>query len=164
MESYIIKELLPLVSSAFPVIPDKQGICGHSMGGHGALTLALKYSDLFKSISAFSPIVAPSKVAWGQKAFRGYLGDNTEEWKRHDACELMKIASDRSSFSEILIDQGDTDDFLEDQLKPTLFQEACAIVNQKLCLNMRKGYDHSYFFIQSFIADHINHHALLLDR
>ncbi len=162
MESYITDELNTLICQKFPVIADRQGILGHSMGGHGALTLALKYPDKFKSISAFSPIVAPSQVPWGQKAFTGYLGQDESEWQNHDACTLMTKAASRSDQPQILIDQGMADDFLEKQLKPHLFMQACAQAEQKLNLRMHDGYDHSYYFIQSFIKDHIQHHADIL--
>lgn len=162
MESYIVEELNNLVCNNFPIIKDKQGLAGHSMGGHGALTLGLKYPDMFKSISAFSPVVAPSQVPWGQKAFKGYIGDNQTEWLKHDACALMNEAKNRANYPEILIDQGGGDDFLEDQLKPQLFAAACKNSGQKLKLNIHGGYDHSYYFIQSFIADHIKHHMNIL--
>ena len=132
------------------------------MGGHGALTLGLKYPDLFQSISAFAPIVAPSQVPWGQKAFQGYLGHDESEWEKHDACALIRSAGNRSAYPEILIDQGEDDDFLEEQLKPHLFEDACANAHQKLKLQVHTGYDHSYYFIQSFIEDHITHHANIL--
>jgi len=159
MEDYIVKELNALICTKFPLLKNAQGISGHSMGGHGALTLGLKYPDVFKSISAFSPIVAPSQVPWGQKAFKGYLGDDVSEWQNHDACALIEKSGSRKSYSDILIDQGLADNFLEEQLKPHLFEEACDKVGQKLTLRISDGYDHSYYFIQSFIEDHIKHHA-----
>jgi len=162
MESYIIKELNQRICSEFPVLDERQGICGHSMGGHGALSLGLKYPDLFKSISAFSPIVAPSQVPWGQKAFAGYLGDDKAEWLKHDACALMKGFGKRGDYPEILIDQGAADNFFEEQLKPDLFAEACGAAGQGLNLRLHEGYDHSYYFIQSFIEDHIKHHKHIL--
>lgn len=163
MESYITRELQDLICSEFPVLKEKQGVLGHSMGGHGALTLGLKYPDLYQSISAFSPIVAPAEVPWGQKAFSGYLGDdNREAWFKHDACTLMTAFGERKHYPEILIDQGTADQFLDEQLKPDLFVEACDAAGQKLNLRMQKGYDHSYYFIQSFIGDHIKHHADIL--
>ena len=161
MESYIADELYALVHEHFPVT-GYHGISGHSMGGHGALTLHLKYPEKYTSCSAFSPIVAPSSVPWGQKAFAGYLGDDCDEWKKHDACVLMRNAAVRETKPEILIDQGGADQFLQDQLKPELFTEACAAVGQKLNLRLQDGYDHSYYFIQTFIADHIAHHARIL--
>lgn len=162
MEDYIAKELNALVCQEFPVLADKQGITGHSMGGHGALTLGLKYPDIFKSISAFAPIVAPSQVPWGEKVFARYLGDNKEEWRKHDACALMSASVNRSDFPEILIDQGGGDNFLEEQLKPHLFAQSCDAAGQKLSLRIHDGYDHSYYFIQSYIEDHIRHHANIL--
>ncbi len=162
MESYLIDELNPLICHEFPLLPEKQGVFGHSMGGHGALTLGLKYPKLFKSISAFSPIVAASQVPWGKKAFQHYLGDYEDEWKKHDACALLLTAKNRLAYPNILIDQGDRDDFLETQLKPQLFSIACHQVGQPLTLRMHRGYDHSYYFIQSYIDDHIQHHARIL--
>ena len=162
MEDYIVSELNRLCIDHFPVLADRQGLMGHSMGGHGALTLGLKYPSLFKSLSAFAPIVAPAQVPWGRKAFSGYLGSDEAEWQKHDACALMQAAGDRSGFPEILIDQGGSDNFLSDQLKPELFEQACAQAGQKLSLHLRAGYDHSYYFIQSFIQDHLAHHAKIL--
>jgi len=162
MESYITGELNALLCEEFPVLQNSQGIFGHSMGGHGALTLGLKYPGLFQSISAFSPIVAPSQVPWGHKAFHGYLGDDKAQWDNHDACALMEKAGDRASNPDILIDQGQGDDFLEEQLKPHLFKDACDHAGQILTLRLHAGYDHSYYFIQSFIEDHIAHHARIL--
>ncbi len=163
MESYIAQELNNLVCTHFPLLQDRQGISGHSMGGHGALTLALKYPQHYKSVSAFSPIVAPSQVPWGQKAFSNYLGDDHSQWQEHDASALMLSAENRGQFSEILIDQGLGDQFLEEQLKPHIFVESCAKANQKLNLREHAGYDHSYYFIQSFMTDHIQHHAKILN-
>ena len=162
MERYIAEELSALIRENFPVVSDKQGITGHSMGGHGALTLGLKYPDLYQSISAFAPIVAPSQVPWGEKAFAGYLGDDRAAWAQHDACVLISQAGDRSDAPVILIDQGEGDNFLAEQLKPHLFAQACEAAQQKLTLRLHSGYDHSYYFIQSFIADHIAHHAKIL--
>ena len=164
MEDYIACELNALACKEFPLLADKQGIFGHSMGGHGALALHLKYPDLFKTVSAFSPIVAPCVVPWGQKAFKGYLGDDSAEWENHDACKLMERAGDRSSVPTILIDQGKGDQFLDEQLKPHLFDDACEAVGQSLTLRLHDGYDHSYYFIQSFIDDHIVHHAEVLQH
>ncbi len=162
MERYIAAEFRELVIENFPVQANKHGLMGHSMGGHGALTLGLKYSEHYKSLSAFSPIVAPSQVPWGHKAFSGYLGDNQSEWAKHDASALMAAAGNRSGMAEILIDQGGGDQFLEEQLKPEIFAQACLNASQALNLRMHEGYDHSYFFIQSFIDDHIKHHAEIL--
>lgn len=162
METYIADELNKLACAAFPLDPARQGISGHSMGGHGALTLHLKYPALFKSVSAFSPIVAPAQVPWGRKAFAGYLGDDETSWAHHDATALMAAASDRAAYAEILIDQGTADPFLAEQLRPELFKAACQAAGQKLNLRMNEGYDHSYYFIQTYIAGHIRHHAAIL--
>ncbi|MGH1403976.1 MAG: S-formylglutathione hydrolase [Alphaproteobacteria bacterium] len=163
MEHYIVEELNQVVCDTFPLERNKQGICGHSMGGHGALTLFLKHPQQYKSVSAFSPIVSPTQVPWGQKAFTGYLGENKEEWHKHDACSLMQNHQPQTNHNaEILIDQGAADSFLEEQLKPHLFQGACEKVGQNLILRLHDGYDHSYYFIQSFIEDHIKHHKRIL--
>lgn len=155
MYDYIVKELPPIINANFPV-SGKVGITGHSMGGHGALTIALKNPGMFQSVSAFSPIVAPTQCPWGHKALTAYLGDNQSDWEAHDATCLVKNAAERL---HILIDQGDADNFLKEQLKSHLFQEACAAVEHPLTLRMQPGYDHSYFFIASFIEDHFHHHA-----
>lgn len=162
MEDYIVKELNDLICNVFPLCTDRQGITGHSMGGHGALTLGLKYPNIYKSISAFAPIVAPSQVPWGQKAFTSYIGGDQKEWLKHDATALMNSAKDRADAPEILIDQGGGDNFLEEQLKPHLFKDACSKAGQKLTLRIHDGYDHSYYFIQSYIGDHIKHHIKIL--
>jgi len=165
MESYIAAELPALISRSLPVIAERQGIMGHSMGGHGALTLYLKYPQLYCSASALAPIVAPAQVPWGQKAFAAYLGADKAEWARHDACALMAAAAKtggRADYAEILIDQGEADPFLAKELRPELFAAACRTAGQKLRLRQQPGYDHSYYFIQSFIADHIAHHAAIL--
>lgn len=162
MERYIADELNALVCESFPVAQDRQGISGHSMGGHGALTLGFKYPALYKSVSAFSPIVAPSQVPWGEKAFSRYLGDDHDAWRAHDASVLVSQAINAAQNAEILIDQGLDDDFLETQLKPEIFEQACAEAGQKLNLRLHEGYDHSYYFIQSFIKDHIHHHGRVL--
>ncbi|MBL0319030.1 MAG: S-formylglutathione hydrolase [Alphaproteobacteria bacterium] len=159
MESYLIHELLPLVENEFPLDARRKYISGHSMGGHGALTLHFKYPDLFTSCSAFSPIVAPSQVPWGQKAFSAYLGEKQKsEWNNHDACALARQATNAPQKPPILIDQGLSDPYLESQLKPHLFEAACAQSGQRLSLRQHEGYDHSYFFIQSFIEDHLEWH------
>ena len=162
MYSYITEELPALVSSNFPVDMDAQGIFGHSMGGHGALTIALKRPNVYKSVSAFSPIVNPLECPWGEKAFMAYLGSDRDAWREYDACALILDAGDRRAYPPILIDQGDTDDFLEEQLKPENFAAACESAQQLLNLRMQPGYDHSYFFISTFIEDHLRHHAALL--
>ncbi len=161
MYSYITEELPELIATNFPVNADRQGIFGHSMGGHGALVCALRNPDKFKSVSAFAPIVAPSQCAWGEKAFSNYLGDDRTIWKNYDATELIQ----RSTFpTEILIDQGSADGFLANQLQPELFESACTKAKQALTLRIQPNYDHSYYFIATFISDHIRHHAKLLSQ
>jgi len=162
MYSYIVHELQELILTEFPANPARQGITGHSMGGHGALTIGLRNPHLFSSISAFAPICAPSQCPWGKKALGGYLGEAEENWKDHDATELIKAG--RCSANPILIDQGEADNFLDLQLKPGLLRQACAGAGQDLELRMQQGYDHSYYFIASFIGEHIAFHARLLDR
>ncbi|MBK1990126.1 S-formylglutathione hydrolase [Sphaerospermopsis aphanizomenoides BCCUSP55] len=159
MYSYIVRELPDLINSNFPTQPDQQSIFGHSMGGHGALVCAMRNPQLYKSVSAFAPIVAPIKCAWGQKAFNLYLGDNQETWRAYDASQLVQEVGYHST---ILIDQGTADQFLTDQLLTNVFEQACTKVNQPLNLRYQPGYDHSYYFISTFIADHIRHHAQYL--
>lgn len=161
MESYLTQELLPLVMDTLPLLGDQIGIFGHSMGGHGALTLALRHRSLFKSVSAFAPICAPSECPWGHKAFTGYLGADRAAWAQHDASALM--AASLTPFPQgILIDQGLGDKFLADQLLPERFEQACASANQPLTLRRHAGYDHGYYFISSFMEDHLRfHHAQL---
>lgn len=159
MESYIARDLPAAVRDNFPVDGTRQGISGHSMGGHGALTLALKYPDHFRSVSAFAPIVSPSRCPWGEKAFAAYLGKDRSAWAAHDASALIASGAAIGHFDDILIDQGLADSFLKAQLKPELFEDACKLAGQKLTLRRQPGYDHSYFFIQSFIADHLAFHA-----
>lgn len=162
MESVVTRELPMLLDTHFGIDVGRMGISGHSMGGHGALTLALRHPGLYRSLSAFAPIAAPSQVPWGQKAFSRYLGSEVSHWRRHDATALMQ---DGQNFNgPILIDQGLEDIFLTEQLRPYLFQAACDATNQPLLLRMQSGYDHSYWFIQSFIEDHIRHHADVLCR
>jgi S-formylglutathione hydrolase len=156
MESYILGELPELIVSAFPIDLKRQGIMGHSMGGHGALTLALRNPGRFRSVSAFSPIVAPSQVPWGEKAFSAYLGQDRAAWREHDAVALIE---DGSRLEEILIDQGTSDDFLTAQLKPELLERTCRKADIALTLRMQQGYDHSYYFISTFMADHLRWHA-----
>ncbi len=158
MESYLIHELLPGVERAYGLDGACKSIMGHSMGGHGALTLYFRHKGVFSSCSAFSPIVAPSQVPWGRKAFAAYLGDDETLWQEHDACALVVRQTEAASNAEILIDQGQADEFLDNQLKPELFERACAQAGQKLTLRRQAGYDHSYFFIQSFIDDHLVWH------
>lgn len=157
MESYIAEELPALVAEHFPVDSARCGIFGHSMGGHGALTLALKNPERFQSVSAFAPIVAPMQCPWGEKALGNYLGDNRESWKAYDSCELIKATDTLPA--AILVDQGQDDNFLEEQLKPQLLVEACRERGAKLDLRMQPGYDHSYFFIASFMDEHLRFHA-----
>uniref|UniRef100_A0A7S2UZ85 S-formylglutathione hydrolase n=1 Tax=Fibrocapsa japonica TaxID=94617 RepID=A0A7S2UZ85_9STRA len=160
MYDYITKELVEIVCSNFPVDPNRKSITGHSMGGHGALTIAFKNPSAYKSVSAFAPICHPINCPWGDKAFTGYLGTDKELWKEYDATILMKEKGPFPSFSDILIDQGAADDFLAaNQLQPEALQAACAEKNQKVSVRMQEGYDHSYFFIASFMEDHIQFHA-----
>lgn len=160
MESYIVEELYDLVIQQFAVQAERIGIFGHSMGGHGALTLALKYPEKFKSVSAFAPICAPSQCPWGEKAFSNYLGSDQAEWLKHDATALVQTKT--AHFADILIDQGLRDQFYS-QLNPALFQQACQAVGQPLTLREHAGYDHGYYFIQSFIDDHLQFHAVQLE-
>jgi S-formylglutathione hydrolase len=162
MESYLTAELLPLLTSALPLNASRLGIFGHSMGGHGALTLALRHPGLFKSLSAFAPICAPSQCPWGQKAFSGYLGADKSGWASHDATALMTGLPSAPYPGGILIDQGLADKFLAEQLHPHLFEAACASVGQPLTLRRHEGYDHGYYFISTFIGDHLAHHARAL--
>ena len=158
METYVIEELIALVDAEFPTTKTRS-ISGHSMGGHGALTLALRHPELFRSVSAFAPIASPTRCPWGQKAFAAYLGDDEAEWVNHDAARLIEAGAARGRFDEILIDQGDADPFLTDQLKPELLVAAADAAGQGIRLRMQPGYDHSYFFMASFIADHVGFHA-----
>ena len=161
MYSYVVHELPQVVQAAFPAIDTQRAsIMGHSMGGHGALTLALRNPDRYRSVSAFAPIVAPTRVPWGQKAFAGYLGNETAAWQEYDACELVRTRGWQGP--SILVDQGTADSFLEQQLQPDLFRQACANAGIPLQLRMQTGYDHSYFFIASFIEDHLRMHANVL--
>ncbi len=158
MEDYVVKELPNLIEQYFPVT-GARAISGHSMGGHGALTLALRHPTMYRSVSAFSPIVAPSQVPWGEKAFTAYLGDDRLAWQAHDTVELIAHASERLP---LLVDQGQADEFLVKQLKPELLQAACEAAGHPLTLRLHPGYDHSYYFIASFIGEHIAHHAQAL--
>ena len=160
MESYVAEELYDLVIQQFAVQAERIGIFGHSMGGHGALTLALKYPEKFKSVSAFAPICAPSQCPWGEKAFSNYLGSDQAEWLKHDATALVQKKT--AHFADILIDQGLSDQFYS-QLNPALFQQACQAAGQPLTLREHAGYDHGYYFIQSFIDDHLQFHAVQLE-
>jgi S-formylglutathione hydrolase len=162
METYLVQELLPTLAAHLPIDAERLGIFGHSMGGHGALTLALKYPGLFKSVSAFAPICAPTQCAWGQKAFTGYLGADNSSWPAHDAVFLMAAKTRAPYPGGILVDQGLADKFLAAQLNPHLFEAACQAVGQPLTLRRHPGYDHGYYFIASFMADHLAHHAQIL--
>lgn len=159
MHDYVAEELPALIEQHFAA-SDARGIFGHSMGGHGALITALRHPGRYRSVSAFSPIVAPSQVPWGQKAFSAYLGSDREEWRAWDAVEL--ITATRQEKLPLLVDQGDTDEFLATQLQPELLQAACEASRHPLTLRMQPGYDHSYYFIASFLGDHFDHHARYL--
>ncbi len=158
MQSYVAAELPALVEAAFPA-SDRRGISGHSMGGHGALVTALRHPGRYRSVSAFAPISAPSQVPWGQEALGAYLGDDREAWKAFDACELIAQASERLP---LLVDQGLDDEFIDRSLRPELLQAACARAGHPLDLRLRPGYDHSYYFVASFIGEHVAHHAQAL--
>ena len=158
MHDYVARELPALVEAHFPAT-DARAISGHSMGGHGALVLALRHPGRYRSVSAFAPIVAPSRVPWGEKAFRAYLGDDRAAWRAWDACELVAKAREQLP---LLVDQGDADEFLATQLQPERLRDACAAAGHPLTLRMQPGYDHSYYFIASFIGEHIAHHAKAL--
>jgi S-formylglutathione hydrolase len=161
MYSYVRDELRETVLAELPVDGDRLGIFGHSMGGHGALVLALRNPQIYRSVSAFAPIAAPSRCPWGEKAFTGYLGEDREAWKAYDSSELVARASQR--FAEgILIDQGLSDQFLAEQLYPDVFEAACRAAGQPLTLRRHEGYDHGYYFISTFIEDHLAHHAKVL--
>jgi S-formylglutathione hydrolase len=160
MYSYVSEELPALIEAHLPVDAQRQGIFGHSMGGHGALICALKNSGRYRSLSAFAPICAPMRCPWGEKAFAGYLGDERESWRAYDATELAAGSGWRS---EVLVDQGTADDFLDEQLKPQLLLEAFRAAGIPLTLRYQAGYDHSYYFMASFMGDHLAHHARLLN-
>ena len=161
MWSYVTEELPALVAAEFPADMDRQGITGHSMGGHGALTVALNHPSRFRSISAFAPIVAPSQVPWGQKALVGYLGDDRSVWRKHDAVALIE---DGSRVDGLLVDVGSADTFIEKELRPELLEAACADAGVPLTLRRQPGYDHSYYFISTFMAEHLRWHAGRLKR
>lgn len=158
MQDYVAQELPALIEQHFPTT-DARGISGHSMGGHGALVTALRHPGRYRGVSAFAPVVAPSQVPWGQKAFTAYLGEDRATWKEWDAVELIASASERLP---LLVDQGEADEFLAKQLRPELLQQACDAAGHPLTLRRHAGYDHSYYFIASFIADHLAHHARTL--
>lgn len=159
MWSYITAELPAVAAANFPADMARQGIMGHSMGGHGALTIGLTFPDRFRAVSAFAPIVAPGQVPWGEKALGGYLGPDRAAWRRHDAVTLIE---DGARVPALLVDQGDADTFLDSQLKPHLLADACAAAGIDLNLRLQPGYDHSYYFIATFMADHLRWHAARL--
>jgi len=161
MESYVTGELVKLVDAEFPTT-SARAIFGHSMGGHGALTLALRHPELFRSVSAFAPICSPSRCPWGEKALTAYLGEDRSVWAEHDAARLIEAGAARGVFDDILVDQGDADPFLTEQLKPELLVAAAEAAGQALTLRLQPGYDHSYFFMASFIDDHLAFHAARL--
>lgn len=161
MDSYVTQELRRLILDAFPAQADRIGVFGHSMGGHGALVLALRNPDIYRSVSAFAPVVAPAQCPWGQKAFAHYLGADQADWQQYDASELMQKRT--TPFPDgILIDQGLNDKFLQEQLLPNEFEAACAVAQQPLTLRRHAGYDHSYYFIATFIEDHLAFHQRIL--
>jgi S-formylglutathione hydrolase len=164
MHSYLVDELPGVLAAHFPVDPARQGLFGHSMGGHGALVLGLRHPDRWRSLSAFAPIAAPMCCPWGVKAFSAYLGAGQAAWAEWDATELLRRAGPRHGFPEILVDQGLADAFLPTQLDPEALEAACSAAGQRLRLRRHAGYDHGYFFIASFIEDHLRHHAALLGR
>lgn len=159
MDTYVTRELPALVEQSFPALAGARGVFGHSMGGHGALVLSLRNPGLYRSVSAFAPVVAPSKVPWGEKAFSGYLGADPSAWSAYDACDLVRA---RPLPSTLLVDVGTSDKFLDTQLKPELFERACAEAGQSLELRRHAGYDHSYYFVSTFVEDHLAHHARAL--
>jgi S-formylglutathione hydrolase len=159
MERYVTEELPAVASAAFALDLDRCGISGHSMGGHGALTLALRHPQLYRSVSAFAPICSPTRCPWGVRALESYLGPDTGEWRHHDASRLIESGAGRGRFDQILVEQGTADNFMVEQLKPELLEGACASASQALLLRRRAGYDHSYYFVSTFIADHMQWHA-----
>jgi S-formylglutathione hydrolase len=156
MRAYVEQELPALIAAEFPADMARQGITGHSMGGHGALTVALRNPDRFRSVSAFAPIVAPSVVPWGEKALTGYLGEDRDGWRPYDACALIL---DGARVPELLVDVGEADQFLHEQLRPELLRAACDAAGIPLTLRLQPGYDHSYYFVSSFLAEHVAWHA-----
>jgi len=161
MYDYVTAELQAVIGDSFPADLNRQGITGHSMGGHGALTIGLKNPDLYRSVSAFAPICNPVNCPWGQKAFSNYLGDDPQGWREYDATELVS-GLDRLPETTVLIDQGLADQFLERELMPQRFEAACAKRDVPLEMRRHAGYDHGYYFISTFIEDHLRHHASIL--
>jgi S-formylglutathione hydrolase len=160
METHVVRELRDVVERSFPVARDRRGILGHSMGGHGALSLALRNPGVYRSVSALAPIVAPTQVPWGQKAFANYLGEDRAAWAAHDTCELLRAG--RRWETPPMIDQGTADKFLERELRPELLAAACAETNTSITYAQHTGYDHSYYFVASMIEEQLRHHAALL--
>ena len=160
MWSYVTEELPELIAAHFPADPKRQSILGHSMGGHGALTIALRHPDRYRAASAFSPVVAPSQVPWGIKALSLYLGDGREAWAKHDTVALIEAGA---RFSDLLVDVGDADQFLTEQLRPELLERVCSQAGIPLLLRRQPGYDHSYYFVSTFMADHLRWHAARLN-
>jgi len=163
MYSYVTGELRELVLAQFPLDPSRQGIFGHSMGGHGALTIGIRHPELYRSISAFAPICAPSRCPWGQKAFSAYLGDDRAQWAQYDAVELIGTLAAAARRSPVLVDQGLDDPFLGEQLMPDALEAACQVSGLPLRLRRHAGYDHGYYFIATFMEDHLRHHAAILE-
>jgi S-formylglutathione hydrolase len=161
MESYVTQELLKIIVEQFPADPNRIGIFGHSMGGHGALTLALRYPELFRSVSAFAPICAPIRCPWGQKAFSNYLGENRQDWQKYDTTALLQAGH---RVPDLLVDQGFNDQFLTTQLFPEALEQACGDAGQPLTLRYHQDYDHSYYFISTFVGEHLNYHRDALIR
>ena len=162
MYSYVTQELASIVEQNFPIDPRRQGIFGHSMGGHGALTIGLRNPERYRSMSAFAPISAPMHCPWGQKAFTGYLGADREHWSSWDACELIRALTTVSGRPPLLVDQGMADQFLERELMPERLEQACKDTGYPLTLRRQPGYDHGYYFISTFMEDHLRHHARAL--
>lgn len=159
MERYVTEELPAVAASAFALDLQHCGISGHSMGGHGALTLAMRHPQLYRSVSAFAPICSPTRCPWGVKALGSYLGPDTGQWRQHDASRLIEAGDGRGRFDQILVDQGLADNFMNEQLKPELLEAACSSAGQALLLRRREGYDHSYYFVSSFVSSHLEWHA-----
>ncbi len=160
LETHVVRELPEIIEAHFPVAGDRRGIFGHSMGGHGALSLALRHEDRYRSVSALSPICAPTQVPWGHKAFRGYLGDEVLRWAAHDTCELLRAG--KRFPGPVLVDQGLDDKFLERELLPEHLERACGEAGVALTLRRHAGYDHGYYFVATFVEDHLRHHAAQL--